>query len=448
MTTPTLQTIPPADHHQSNEDDIDDAFPIATFPFGLRFFIEGVTSQSRVPVELSAVTALSVISASVGAGVVLNSGEGRTLRPNLFFLVGMLSGLGKSVTFDQMAEPLAEEQERLVDIWKLKSAESDTALPMPALTLTDATSESVAASLSENHGSAVGIISPDARGAIAVLEGRYQKSGGMDIGVYLNGWTGDTITYKRKTGPSFYIRKPCLSAMLYVQPDKLSALCSRDEFEESGLAGRFLMMRMGSRKPPRGKPVDPGDRRRWNECISDALFLRRMETNAHEKPIDLSPEAEAVRDEFEQYQDALLESNAQPGIRSVTSRLVEQAMRIALVLHVARNGRRAREFPVMKEDMIAGEAVARWFYPRASELLAEVSVSHAEKLKKRVARIFAEKKTKLMTLRELRKEHGVFEDQVDRLVAAFPAEFRQFRTRTADAKGPGGRMSPVLELAA
>jgi hypothetical protein len=103
---------------------------------------------------------------------------------------------------------------------------------------------------------------------------------------------------------------------------------------------------------------------------------------------------------------------------------------------------------VIKEDMIAGVAVARWFYPKASELLAEVSVSHAEKLKRRVTQIFAKEKVNVLSLRYLRKTHGVFEDQVERLVAAFPADFQQHQRRTANAKGPGGRMSPVLELAA
>ncbi len=421
--------------------DSDTPFPLNSLPPGIRAYTEAVTRQNGIPVELAAATALSVLSAATGSGIRLNSGAGRRLTPNVYFLVGARSGLGKSVTYNQMAAPLIDEQTRVIEAWKRAKDEAEgEAPPFPAFVVSNATSEAVARALSVNPGNAAAVMSPDARGAIGILEGKYAKTGGMDLDLYLSAFSGDAMTYLRRGSECFTIKAPCLTVFFAVQPDKLTDLCANPEFLESGLAARFLMARCGGESGDEGAEVESGIVGQWEGTVREALELRAAADA--DAVIDLDGDAMEIRKALAADQKRMLRENRTPALDSLLSRVTEQAQRIALLMHVARNGRRAREFPVSADEMRGGEAVARWFLPKAAELLAPATTAAAEKDRQKVLRVFAEKGVKQITARILRNNHGIFEETLERLAAAYPRQFRLHRNK----RETGGRPSPVLEL--
>jgi hypothetical protein len=419
----------------------DTPFPLHALPPGIRAYIEAVTRQNGIPVELAAATALSVLSAATGSGIRLNSGSGRRLTPNVYFLVGARSGLGKSVTYNQMAAPLIDEQARVIEAWKRAKDEAEgEPPPFPAFVVSNATSEAVARALSVNPGNAAAVMSPDARGAIGILEGRYAKNGGMDLDLYLSAFSGDAMTYLRRGSECFTIKAPCLTVFFAVQPDKLTDLCANPEFLESGLAARFLMVRCGGASGDEGAEVENGIVGQWEGIVREALELRAAADA--DAVIDLDGDAMEIRKALAADQKRMLRESKTPALDSLMSRVAEQAQRIALLMHVARNGRRAPEFPVSADEMRGGEAVARWFLPKAAELLAPATTAAAEKDRQKVLRVFAEKGVKQITARILRSNHGIFEETVERLAAAYPRQFRLHRKKGET----GGRPSPVLEM--
>jgi len=416
-------------------------FPLAALPPGIRAFTDAIAQQNEVPVELAAATTLAVVSAAAGAGIRLASGRGRTLAPNLYFLIGARSGLGKSITYQQAAEPILEDQQCRIEAWKREKEDAPgEPPPFPSLILSNATSEAVARALSVNPGNAAALMTPDARGAISILEGRYAKGGGMDIDLLLNAFSGDSMHYARTGSECFSIRSPRLTVFLAVQPDKLTSLCAREEFIESGLAARFLMVRCaGERCEDEDSPEVPGEiAEQWKDIVEGALALK----TADAATIELAPEAVPIRRAIRSEQRSLLKLNRAPALDTTISRLEEQSQRLALNLHIARNGRRAPEFPVAAEDMAGGVAIARWFLPRGAELLAPATSAAIEKDRQRLHRAFGEIGGNEITLRILRSHRGIFEETVERLAAAYPSEFR-IHTR----KHPqGGRPSQVVAL--
>jgi hypothetical protein len=340
-----------------------------------------------------------------------------------------------------MAAPLIDEQTRVIEAWKRAKDEAEgEAPPFPAFVVSNATSEAVARALSVNPGNAAAVMSPDARGAIGILEGKYAKTGGMDLDLYLSAFSGDAMTYLRRGSECFTIKAPCLTVFFAVQPDKLTDLCANPEFLESGLAARFLMARCGGESGDEGAEVESGIVGQWEGTVREALELRAAADA--DAVIDLDGDAMEIRKALAADQKRMLRENRTPALDSLLSRVTEQAQRIALLMHVARNGRRAREFPVSADEMRGGEAVARWFLPKAAELLAPATTAAAEKDRQKVLRVFAEKGVKQITARILRNNHGIFEETLERLAAAYPRQFRLHRNK----RETGGRPSPVLEL--
>lgn len=415
-------------------------FPLAALPPGIRFYIEAVTAQNETPVELAAASSLATVSGSAGAGIRLVSGKNKTVRPNLFFLTGAKSGLGKTTTFLEVAARLLDENQNAFDAWEKQKRDADGAPPpCPAIILENASSESVARALHANPGNAAAVMTAEARAALDIMLGKYQKGAGMDTDVYCKGFSGEPLTYGRTTSNCFAVRAPCLTAFLVVQPGKLCDFCSREEFVDSGLASRFLMMlcdiELADEPSEKGVPPEISDQ--WHRIIDEALAIR----SADAVTVDLAPEAMELRREIKKRERMLLKANKNPALESVISRLAEQSQRLALVLHIARNGRRALEFPVAAEDMAGGVAIARWYLPRAVELLAPVSSAALERDRQKLLRVFGSANSAEVTLRILRGNHGILEATAERLAAAYPTEFR-IHTR----KQQTGRPSRIVAL--
>jgi hypothetical protein len=72
------------------------------------------------------------------------------------------------------------------------------------------------------------------------MAGRYQTSGGPNLGVYPKGHVGDSIRVDRKGWPAEHVGWPALTIGISPQPDVLHALADRPGFRGRGLLARFL----------------------------------------------------------------------------------------------------------------------------------------------------------------------------------------------------------------
>lgn len=206
--------------------------------------------ERKVPVEIPLMVSLSAIATSAGPGVEIQSGIRRTTRANIFVLLGVGSGIGKSEVFRDMLGPVlsfeasmhkwwedspavkARAGEELLkarisgmrtEIRKLYSGGTMTLFKMlqraerargscevyrnaPCLLADDSTSEALAQLMSRSHES-IATVSADAR----YLLKRLGTPDTKEESFYLKGYSGDLALTSRVTRNSVRLRRPCLN---------------------------------------------------------------------------------------------------------------------------------------------------------------------------------------------------------------------------------------------
>src|ERR1039458_7750337 len=74
-------------------------FPLQHLPPAARDMAEAVARVARTPEPLAGCCVLGILSASIGAGLQVPSQPDKVARANLYIIVSMPSGTGKSETF-------------------------------------------------------------------------------------------------------------------------------------------------------------------------------------------------------------------------------------------------------------------------------------------------------------------------------------------------------------
>jgi hypothetical protein len=418
----------------------DSPMPTSAMPEKMAEYIRAIADRNGLSHDLCAATALGVLSAAIGAGIWLESGRGLKLAGNLYIVISARSGTGKSVAFRQISERLHAEQTRILKEWQAKvENDKDDTSPWPGFIMTNATSEALAKALEVNPGCAAALLTPDARGAIDIIFGRYTKGQAMDLDLYLTAWSYDSLVYARRHGGCYAVQSPCLSLFFAVQPDKMADFCAAPAFLESGMAARILMLRVPQERRDEGEEAPADIIAWWEGTVEAALQLRQNGDNA--LLIRMTAEARVVCDALKREQDWLLKKGKTQALDSVISRLAEQAMRLALVFHVARYGEEAGAHELHVQDMEGGAHLARWFLAQAASMLSPVAMVQNDKLRQRALDAFERRKSSEITVRILRDHHGLDRDSLDRLVATFPEEFELVVRHNGQG---AGRPSEVL----
>ena len=264
---------------QELEDENKDPFPLSSLPPLVEAMAKEVCATERVPESLAGCCALGILSASIGAGLEIQSAANRVTRGNVYVLASAESGSGKSETFRHMARPFQQfeiervnawrEQDRAdivtrrtlveVDIKELKKKyargrgdisaelkayqleveELEKRLHAPILSCEDVTSEKLAILLSEND-EQLASLSADALSIVNILLGRYNRLDRTDEGLYLKAYSGDPCRIDRMSRDPISLESPCLTALWLTQPDKLESLLDERSLNEGGLIPRIL----------------------------------------------------------------------------------------------------------------------------------------------------------------------------------------------------------------
>lgn len=360
-----------------------------TLPPVLSGRIKLCAHERSLPMEIPLMVALAAIATSAGSGIEIQSGTRRTTRANLFVLLGVGSGIGKSEVFRDMLGPILSFEASLHAWWedspavkarageellkarisgmrteirKLYSGGTMTLFKMlqraerargsceryrsaPCLLADDSTSEALAQLMSRSSES-IATVSADARYLLKRLGTPDTKEESFN----LKGYSGDLALTSRVTRNSVRLRRPCLNALLLTQRDAYGKFVEKAVVNRSGLLPRFLHAQIkhtGVVPPKVDRRRASTIEHRYASMLKEVLETYRFETSP--TLVEASPEAGDFIAEIERYcREA---ASTDEGIRGeVLRRRAEQIWRVSLCLHLARHGNTAALHPLELKD--------------------------------------------------------------------------------------------------
>ena len=463
-------------------------FPVESLPENLRGMVEEIVRVALVPESLAVVNVLGFVSSSIGGGLLIDSGGGRLTPANLFLLGIAESGTGKGQAFSLASRPFVEVEAEELHHWETedlpavkkdlrliekdfkrleksldkqsdtlareglarelqdlerRKADLEKALASePGLSVADITKEKLAITLEGQPGQALASLSPDGRGVIDVLMGKYAKGKESDEDLYLSAYSRERVKVARMSRPPVNLTTPCLAILWLIQPDKARRLTESEAITESGLLPRFLIC--DTKAESMDEPEDPPAPNHqtleaWARLIRDLLETFRANG---EIPTTIRAEREArsIIVGFKNESNARTrESNDLRDVASFVARWAENAWRVALVLHAAEHGRETGRHDLTADTARRAVEIVKWFCQEQLKILAPMRSERNRGRLTRLLSILADHHGK-RTLRDLANSHGFRKAEVCNLVQQFPA---QIAIEKVQSEG-GGRPSDVL----
>ena len=209
-------------------------------------------------------------------------------------------------------------------------------------------------------------------GVFDAMRGRYDKMSGFDI--YLKAHAGDPVIVDRISRGSNYIQSPRLTMLLTIQPEVLTGLMSNAAFRGRGLCGRFLFAvcnsKVGSRKV---SPLPVPEEVKENY----GAFIRRALSGQSHGVIRLSPDADWLRQSYQEYIEMLL-GDRWEHMRDWGGKLVGAMVRIAALLHCAQTAGDPAEEEISVETVNAATAIAEFLGAHAEAAYRVMCADGAE----------------------------------------------------------------------
>ncbi len=474
-----------------NDESDSHPFPLDMLPDEVRKMASEISEVALVPESLAAINLLGFLSSSLGGGLLIDSGGERITPANLFFLGIAESGTGKGRAFSIASKPFREIEAEEVDHWESETlpeikkdlrliekdfrklekaiekesdshsreqvgreiqelerrkAELEKQLASEAgFSVADITKEKLAVTLEQQPGQALASLSPEGRGVIDVLMGKYGKGNESDEDLYLSSYSRESVKVSRLSRPPVNLTTPCLSVLWLIQPDKARRLTESEAITESGLLPRFLVCDSKAEamdEPETPRSMDEQTASHWTELIRDLLeeFRAKGET-----PVTIKADDEA-RATIVAYQNANNARRRKSGdlqdINSFVARWAENAWRMALVIHAAKLGADAGKRNLDTETARQAVEIVKWF---SQQQLAILAPQRSDRNRSRLMRLFSILRDYkgARSLRDLDKSHGFHKEEVRKLADEFPAQIKIERNKPEG----GGRPSDVAILA-
>jgi hypothetical protein len=339
---------------------------------------------------------------------------------------------------------------------RARLAEIEKEMTEPLFLMSDATPEG-AANLLNLHGETLAHFDSDAGDAIASVLGKYSE--GKDNGtesLWLKAYDGEPVTIVRKNTGVIALESPTIAVCFVATPAKVREIFGIERLCEGGLLPRFLVVDPQARALPmdeetagEAKAIAAEVSQAFEAAIFASLNHYRLAANAAPHTIDMQPEARRM---FARDWNGILErTGGAPD--PFESRLTEQAIRLALVLHlfrhieiekrgpgtygVAEGGVIGHERALRESDAATGLAVRDWFSRRQAEFLAARRVAEADQLWERVRRVM-QARPEGITARDIYSGRRFAKDKAaaEALLAGWIEEGRIFASKPeAGAKG-------------
>lgn len=335
-------------------------FPVDALPEPLASWVNAEAVATQTPPDVGAMLALTTVAAIVAGRRRVAVKPGWSEPLNLYTLIVLGSGEGKSPVERDALEPVREFQHRQIEAEvkrrraePRKNAKAEEP-PLPRLLIDDCTPEALVKVMSEQGGK-IAQISAEA-GVFDTIAGRYAR-GVANLDVYLKAFSGDPIHVDRITRGSIYVRRPTLTVGLCAQPTVLAQLLKRDDpagFRGRGLLARFFfsvpLSLVGYREadPP---AVPDGLVQAWG-----ALCMRLLALEGHDEPIGVAPDAYAALCRFKaELECRMREAGDLFSLRDWVSKLTGGVARVAGCLSLVNCANSANiEVPEMENAIRIG----------------------------------------------------------------------------------------------
>jgi hypothetical protein len=469
-------------------------FPADLLPAIAQRWVSGFVkmTEGRMPLALPGICCLGTLSASIGPGARIRStAAGDTTGANLYLLAAAESSSGKSIPFKRITRPffameselresfkretfprlkaeaeqlgqekktlltkkgrVAEDSEHLVRI-EARLIELAGLMESPRLFCGDSTSQAMIRLMARQNGTCLSSLSDDARTIMEIIEGKHNKGSNADDAFFIQAWTGNPFAYDRVTDrENLVISAPWLSALWFVQPDKLASLAGNAETFQSGFFQRLLVCNTGATPLPLTDHAD---------CFSAALeseweslirgMIQNLRRREEPEPLLVQPsrEAETLLREF---QNACVarQTAELSDVPTIAGKWGENAWRVALVLHCADHPENPAAAPLSRETAERSRALVEWFAEESLRLVApareEKENERAAKLREILARPKYDRETHPSGVSQgiLSDRHGFTREELESLCATYPRLFDKVEKGTT---GKGGKPTFFVRL--
>ena len=188
-----------------------------------------------------------------------------------------------------------------------------------------------------------------------------RRTGGANIDLHLQGFTGEPATIHRQSAPPVRLRHPLLAIVAGVQPKALHAAMSDDDFRTRGLGSRFLTVSTARLATNTDIDLDV-----WDHAIGDRYDERLLEL-ARQWASWRSPAMLTIAPEGRRaYSAWSAEIRRQEGSggrlegeSGWASKMRSSTLRIAAILHLAGGAR--HDDPIAEATIAAAIEWAEWF---------------------------------------------------------------------------------------
>jgi hypothetical protein len=446
----------------------------------------------QMPALLPVSCALSAVSVALGRGVYALSNKARTY-PNIFSVLGAQSGSGKTLVYNAAVAPLeevqitltdeAEEQSHLLraklallkkdievtvaDYKKLKGKDTelkakgkelsgseraaledklkelhqqqadmeDMLAYSPAVWTSDFTSEALGVRL-HNGNEVLAVLSDEGGIVLYDLQGRYSDGNYSDDMLLCKCFSVNSHAVDRIGRGRIVLHNPCVALLLLVQPDIL-----RKAFEDERLLiGGFLARCLAADTRLKMLPETDESAARFHEAITLkwAELLRELYHAFHdlEKPCRIEVEPEVRSASRLMHNDIVWRVAHQlSDVSSFACRWVEQAWKVALILHMAEHGVSGKEKPLTVDTFNRARAIVRYFATQQLDVLAVTRRAGTIKTHNRLQELFIANKYEPMSLRSLRCHHNLQREPVLLCVKEYPHHYRVEERRNLQGGG-------------
>jgi hypothetical protein len=405
-------------------------FPVGVFPEPIEKLIRNVAACLQVPLVLVAMCVLGCISAAIGKGLVVESRRGRYTRANLYLLGSAGSGSGKSEAGRIISAPIVRAEKRIRDkfiqedkprlqaelerlkIPHSKSKGPDSAadeaarvhelkrqqeieqqLATPHLVASNSTSERFIQILKAND-ETIFCYNSEARDDVKNVAGRYTKGAGdTDEGPLLAAYTGDPLRSSRVHSGDTYLEAPCATILWLVQPDLVAKIIESDSLTQGGLLPRFNIAHTNAKRQrqtgdePDFNPLMAMEYEATIEALISAYRLFKGD------PYIIQADKDAVDLMRDFHNSTITDDDRYGDVEPYVSRWVENAWRIAVVLHGAQHGASSHKNSLSGDTAARAIDVQKWFAQEQLGLLNAGRMKKRDKQKERILDVINRKFT-------------------------------------------------------
>ncbi len=352
-------------------------FPVDTLPPWLRDFVRAEAAATQTPPDLAGCLALAALATAAGGRFEVHPWDDWLEPVNLYLMVVLPPGAGKSPVFASALRPIqewdeeagrqaapavaqaedlrrvaeqalhrardaaarandADRPERLAEVARLSGELQAMRVPARPRLIADDCSPERLATLMQENGGRIAVLSPEG-GVFDMLAGRYSSGGMPNLDHFLKGHAGDPIRVDRVGRAAEYVRRPALTVGLSVQPDVLRGLIDRPGFEGRGLLARFLYsvpVSLVGRRADDPVPMPAAIRAAYHSALVRLLAIDEPVDSA--RALTLSPPAAARLRQFRrELEPRLSEFGDLARVVEWGSKLVGHIARLAGLLHLA-----------------------------------------------------------------------------------------------------------------